>query len=364
MRWTWMLLVVMLAGCAEDAAPEAETDPETTVATEPTRLSFGVEGPELTDAFSGRFEFTDNDQFAGDLQRTFGMDPDNLHRHEASHLVPDDGLFEMVITATAQAAGGDIDIGVDGSAVRSTRCDCPFGSENTLTVYGFPGDLDILIQYDEISSGPDDPNIAAQGVPYEIEVVARPLLERVPPAMPLAIELQVNDTLVFEGHDSVVTVHDGADIVVAVLEPGTTEFTAATAGEHVLLARQDGVAFALVAPVAEARFLAVDGVQGVESFGAGQPMATTFEAGAGFIEMFACGLAGDLTVDPDFRVTDPDGEAWSSSSSSGPQPLGWGSCTGTWRGHPELPQGEWQLTLEETAGSGAELLWFTAHYVR
>ncbi|MGB1586386.1 MAG: hypothetical protein ACPHID_05015 [Thermoplasmatota archaeon] len=366
-RCVLMLFVVALAGCADEASsPNAGAEaPDDEGLAARQWVSFAEEGSELSESFSGRFEFTDNDQFAGEGQRRLGMDPANQHVHDASGVVPADGLYEMVVTATAQASGGDIDVGIRGDAVLSTLCDCPFGGENTVYVYGLPGDVEILIQYDEISSGPNDPNVAAQGVPYEIQVTARPLPERVPQGVPLAVELEHNQSLVLDGHSSTVTVHDGDDQVVAIMEPGNTTFVAAQAGEYVLIARQDGTPFGLELPSdAEIRILDVEGEMDSQTFASGQAAEATFDAGAGFIEMFACGISGDVTVDPAFTVTDPAGELWSSSSSAGPVPLGWGSCTGTWRGHPELMQGEWTLAMEETAGPGIELLWFTGHYVR
>lgn len=368
-RIALLLSLTFLAGCADDAVPEPTPDEVEAKQQELVHmLSFAEAGESVTESFSGRFEFADNQQFVGSLERDLGMNQNHRQSHAIGHLLPADGLYVVHAATTAQPGGGDIDTGFDGEVLINTFCDCPFGGANDLFGYGQgSGELDLLIQYDEISSGPTDPSIALQGFDYTIEVTVRPLVETVPAGVPVAVELQVGAVLIASEFSEPVTVYDPADQRVKVFEPGDESFTVTTAGEHVVIGQVNGGPFALRvenATEAPARLLSIVEDGGGRSVPAGTSETITFEAPATVIEVGGCGLAGRLSAQPAMRIVDPAGETWAAAANGAVVPLGWGSCAANWLGDPDQQPGEWRVEMVQAAGDEIELFWWTSAYQR
>ena len=370
-----LLLMALLAGCSDDGTPTAEVPDDPAVGEDGLRvepLRFAEEGALTSDSFTGRFEFTDNQQFAGEVQRDLGQDPANTQLHDITDIIPRSGLFMLVVSSSADPGTGDIDtwLASDGT-VSGWQCDCPFGGENTLYAFGVGdgGTVEVGIQYDEISSGPDDPGYALQGFEYEISVVAHPLVHSLPAGLPIAVSLNPGDELRFANHTSSIMILDGDDEVVGVLAPGNDTFVAGSRGEHVFIARLDGDHYqASVAYAGEripaSRVLGVTLTRESEFFPPGSAASLSFEASTTVLEVGACGFAPRISVDPWFQVTRPSGEVWADSQSSGPQPLGWATCAGMWLGYPGREPGTWEVALTQTLGNEVELLWWTIQYDR
>ncbi len=371
----WLLVAGALAGCT--GAPESsnETPDEANDAplfrVDPVRL--GAADFEASDTLSGTFAFTDNDQYAGEAQRRLGQAPDNWRFHDLSNLLPSAGLFAIEVTVDADPGGGDIDAWFEGDGIIVSDCECPFGGHNVITGHGLGGfPLTLSVQYDEISSGPDDPDVAAEGFDYTVDIVVRSQERPIPPGIPVAVRLtEPGDYIAFANHTEPISVFSPNDEPVATIGADNDSFMLANGmpgGEYVFIQQENGAPYdAAVWHMGDnerrARALPIDYAWHIADLGLGTTMRTTFDAPATVIAVLVCAGAGEATAFPSVEITRPDGEIWAGMSGDIAL-LGWGGCFSNWIGAPDQQPGTWTVTYTEQAGEGVEIAARTGAYVR
>lgn len=373
------ILAVLVAGCTSVSETDAP-GPDAPDARGPDfridTLQFADAAGQTVEIFEGRFDFADNDQFAGEAHRAAGVDPDNVRVHALTELLPRSGVFRIDVVVAADPAGGDIDAWfMDDGTIGHWRCECPFGGNTHAIAYaeGDGGKVELAVRYDEVSSGPTDPAVAHQGFDYAATVTVTTMPDAVPPGKPVAFLLESpGDHLAVANHTQPITIYGPDDAQVTVLQPADTLFEldeGMEPGEYVLIGRLDSEPFE--AKVGHSspgprtgRILDITYASGSASFDVGEEPRMTFEAPPTVIEVGGCGSAGDATVDPSFRMLDPADAVWVEDAPGGPALLGWSVCYSNWPGSPDQRPGTWTLEFTETAGQGAELMWWTSAYER